>query len=825
MNDTRKTLPLLLLLASSLLCRGQEIMGRDFWVAFIPSFFASYPDWYQSHPDAIDDYYLLATSSKHCWGTVSNPNTGWSGTFSVSPQRPCRIDVPFGEAFPNPGVNNAGIHVWASDTVSLFAFTEYTRPYDEYVSQCGATLVIPTNKLGDEYVVQTAPALLFDKAAVSVLATQDGTVVDILASCDAANSGPAANTPFSVSLDAGQAYYFKTSLAQTAADFTGTTVKSRDGKPIAVFSGNLMQCNVNDQYWVDYRDMLMEQTPPARCGGRTFVVAGALEYRQDSVRVTALRDKCVVYRNGNAVDTLTKGQTHKHRIPDGTEAELVTTSQPAIATLCNTYRSYDEWVETHRGMAVIDPMEQGVRKAVFPTIDNPSANSHYVNVTLRTEHKDAMTLDGESIASRFKPVPHAEAYSYAKISIEPGQHTLANSAGPFTAQAYGGRKWSNESYEYTGYAHSAGSMMHDLSAQILADGVFSTDFPGGMFFCEGHAPVFSLHADFPVTSASWDFGDGATAEGLSVEHLFPSPGDYAVACDAYDASAGPDSLAVSLRATVHIQQPAASDTWRTACDAYDWNGLHCTQPGDHAVTLATVGGCDSVATLHLTLHRSDTVHYEAEACGQYLWRDSLYTASGRHEHYEGENRFGCDSVAVLHLAVLHDPPFEVKGITQVAFATDIWPGVYYYHVADSALFDGGAVAWECSNPEWVVTPLSGFTCMVFVRTPGQATLTAVSPLCQSAASLPLNATPFGVGEHPDGGVSLFPNPANNSVTVAAEGIRHVEICNLLGQKVATLDGDDPESVTIGLSGLARGVYLVKVWDMEGRCSAGKLELY
>ena len=71
-------------------------------------------------------------------------------------------------------------------------------------------------------------------------------------------------------------------------------------------------------------------------------------------------------------------------------------------------------------------------------------------------------------------------------------------------------------------------------------------------------------------------------------------------------------------------------------------------------------------------------------------------------------------------------------------------------------------------------------------------------------------------------VSVFPNPATSQVTVNAEGIRQVEIRNLLGQQVVSMEGNGSGSLTIGLSGLAKGVYLVTVWNKEGAGTTKKL---
>ena len=73
-------------------------------------------------------------------------------------------------------------------------------------------------------------------------------------------------------------------------------------------------------------------------------------------------------------------------------------------------------------------------------------------------------------------------------------------------------------------------------------------------------------------------------------------------------------------------------------------------------------------------------------------------------------------------------------------------------------------------------------------------------------------------------LQIHPNPASSSVTVGGEDIRHVEIHNLLGQKVATFDGNGNESLTIDISSLSKGVYLVTVRNKEGRSTTRKLAI-
>ena len=133
--------------------------------------------------------------------------------------------------------------------------------------------------------------------------------------------------------------------------------------------------------------------------------------------------------------------------------------------------------------------------------------------------------------------------------------------------------------------------------------------------------------------------------------------------------------------------------------------------------------------------------------------------------------------------------------------------------------------WTCSNPDWTVTPLSNFCCQVFVRTPGQGTLTATSAGCHSTASIALNATPFDAEEQYDNMVRILPNPANKQVIVTGVDIHQVRIYNLLGELAAALEANGNESVVVDVEGLPKGVYLITVSNKEGRCSTKKLVVH
>ena len=72
-------------------------------------------------------------------------------------------------------------------------------------------------------------------------------------------------------------------------------------------------------------------------------------------------------------------------------------------------------------------------------------------------------------------------------------------------------------------------------------------------------------------------------------------------------------------------------------------------------------------------------------------------------------------------------------------------------------------------------------------------------------------------------VSLYPNPAQNEVKVTGEGIREVEVRNLLGQQVAQTEcPEGVDSIIVSLEGLPQGVYIVSVRLADGKRCEKKL---
>ena len=96
-----------------------------------------------------------------------------------------------------------------------------------------------------------------------------------------------------------------------------------------------------------------------------------------------------------------------------------------------------------------------------------------------------------------------------------------------------------------------------------------------------------------------------------------------------------------------------SDCSATDCDSYEWNGQTYTQSGEYTYTTTAANGCDSIVTLHLTINYSEvgeTEHVTISSGETYTWNGQTYSTEGEYS-ITLSNTHGCDSVATLHLTV------------------------------------------------------------------------------------------------------------------------------------------------------------------------------
>jgi|GEM_PF-414912 len=116
-------------------------------------------------------------------------------------------------------------------------------------------------------------------------------------------------------------------------------------------------------------------------------------------------------------------------------------------------------------------------------------------------------------------------------------------------------------------------------------------------------------------------------------------------------AAGCDSTA-TLNLTINNSNSGSESV--AACDSFTWsaNGETFTESGSYTEVLTNAAGCDSTVTLNLTINESSSGSESVTACDQFTWsaNDETYTESGDYIAIL-TNEAGCDSTATLELTI------------------------------------------------------------------------------------------------------------------------------------------------------------------------------
>ena len=154
----------------------------------------------------------------------------------------------------------------------------------------------------------------------------------------------------------------------------------------------------------------------------------------------------------------------------------------------------------------------------------------------------------------------------------------------------------------------------------------------------------------PTGGTSIGAGSPFNAVGTTVLPNTNTPGSYTLY--AQGENGGCSGLS-RTPVTVIVNATTSSTTVTSNCANYTWtNGTTYTASGTYTQTLVNANGCDSVATLNLTILAPTTSTTTASNCANYTWTNgTTYTASGMYTQTL-TNAAGCDSIATLDLTIL-----------------------------------------------------------------------------------------------------------------------------------------------------------------------------
>jgi len=476
--------------------------------------------------------------------------------------------------------------------------------------------------------------------------------------------------------------------------FSGTRVKARNGKKIAVFSGaDFTQVPGGKSA----RDCLYEQAMPIDYWGTEFVVTRSMEKDANRVRVTAQEDATEVRVDNRHAAWLQSGETYEFEISENlapnireiqtkagrTVPDIYTGDAHYIQTSCpvavfgydvsSSYKWDDDPTKNPGGISTqvvksgskycgdpsmvwISPLQQRISKITFGACGTSGTtghtNRHFVNIVCLTSDITNINLSSDqraSIALNFSPVPGNTKYSYARVFLvdtDSGTdkvYTITSRSG-VVAHVYGSGL--NESYAY-----SVGSSA--VKRAINLDGITFTD---GSFAEEKFCINTSLNFDAQVGTdvidkVDWDFGDGTSVYNGTpqVTHQYETRGWYDVYAMVYahkdcpETQYPPEGVGFSF----YVDRPDTIKHQTSMCVA--WNDPITTD----TITDTVRYDCDSVVITSSFIRRASQPS-EVDLQGKdsfLLFGQWYYTSQDVVRTHQNQQQ--CDSVVTYHITIVY----------------------------------------------------------------------------------------------------------------------------------------------------------------------------
>lgn len=508
----RRLLPLFFTLLISSTCLAQDFSnkGKDFWIA------------YPAHVDGtLSAMGIYITSDVNATGTITVGGIVLPFTLTANSVVRKFIGPNGGGDAPNTGVYlstadgiapGAAIHVVSDKAVAVYAHIIRS-------ARSGATLVLPTNVWGKNYVAPgyANAGTQTGYGELAVMAKLPNTTVEIIPKIASRNGSRAAGVPYQITLaKPGDVYQVQFT---SAADISGTTVNSVANasggcNPIAVISATTwtgLSCPGSSG-----GDNLYQQLFPVATWGKVFLTAPYIDRPYDIVRVFVSDPTTVVQKTENGVTTtltgLTAGSFYEYSTANPTQLvadKAISVVQYIISQNCKGTCGTSSplascWSDPE--MIILNPIEQTINNiTVFSAHQNwvPPGQSQVqrclLNIIIKTIATGTFTINGLAPSGTFKPIT-GTGYSYLQEDVtntslsNPVQTLKADSA--FSAIAYG---FGNvESYGY-----NAGTNVKDLYQQIQIVSQYGIDPTPSA--CVGSPVKFKISLPYQADSLFWSF--------------------------------------------------------------------------------------------------------------------------------------------------------------------------------------------------------------------------------------------------------------------------------------------------------------------------------
>jgi hypothetical protein len=288
--------------------------------------------------------------------------------------------------------------------------------------------------------------------------------------------------------------------------------------------------------------------------------------------------------------------------------------------------------------------------------------------------------------------------------------------------------------------------------------------------------------------ASWttNWGSAAFPSGIGVQGgaNIPVPaGTYDTI--SFNRITGEYNFSCTVYSTQSIQ----------ACVSYSWNSNTYTQSGTYTFNTFTSNGCDSIATLILTINQPNGSTTTDSACGSYDWNGTVYTQSGTYT-FDTISSIGCDSSAILILTVNYSPQagaISVSNDTILSVPQQNGLSYQWINCANNSSISG-------ANSNTLNVSVNGSYAVIVSNQCGQDTSNCQLVQISNVSDINLDA------------IQIYPNPTGGKIVVdLSESLlnNNYKLMDFFGRTV--LEGKIVSlKESISLENLSSGTYLFKL---------------
>lgn len=430
--------------------------------------------------------------------TLSNSAKSFLQVVNLQANVPQAVSIPVSACVPttNDVKDNFAVHITANDPISVYAVNAGAAVAD-------GALAYPEESYSSEYYVASYEGLSASApASFIIVAAENNTIIEITPSVD--TRGPhQAGIMYTVSLNKGETYM---EFGTKDFDLTGTHIKARDKKKIAVYSGT--KC-VNIPKGCAACDVLMEQVIPVDRLGKKYLVGPFSDKTvtpKYTYRIVSTENNNKIFVNNVLLKTLKKGEVYTKF--DETDPLCITSDFP-IMVIEYTQGSNCTTIGDP-AMVVMPPVEQFIDRVNYATPTYKGFLDHHVYVLI----KKGTTLKINNVPvqpTKFSTFNSCSDYQYANIDLSAGNYLVECNEG-FLMVAYG---YGN----FISYAYIGGTSFRNLRYDVK----ISNEACGSLAY-----DIENIGDTAEIISSKWNFGDGTSDTGKKVTKTYQKHGVYNV---------------------------------------------------------------------------------------------------------------------------------------------------------------------------------------------------------------------------------------------------------------------------------------------------------